>query len=74
MEAPDFWDNPERSQKMMKELSTLKEDIEIYNKLQNQKEEIELMIEMGYEENDASVILISRKCWMNLSQILKISV
>ena len=41
---------------MMKELSTLKEDIEIYNKLQNQKEEIELMIEMGYEENDASVI------------------
>ena len=26
MEAPDFWDNPERSQKMMKELSTLKED------------------------------------------------
>ena len=22
MEAPDFWDNPERSQKMMKELST----------------------------------------------------
>lgn len=56
MEAPDFWDNPERSQKMMKELSTLKEDIEIYNKLQNQKEEIELMIEMGYEENDASVI------------------
>ena len=40
MEAPDFWDNPERSQKMMKELSTLKEDIEIYNKLQNQKDGI----------------------------------
>ena len=56
MEAPDFWDNPERSQKMMKELSTLKEDIQIYQKLETQKEEIELMIEMGYEENDASVI------------------
>ena len=41
---------------MMKELSSLKGDIEIYHKLQNQKEEIELMIEMGYEEEDASVI------------------
>ena len=56
MEAPDFWDNPERSQKMMKELSTLKEDIEIYHKLQTQREEIELMIEMGYEENDPAII------------------
>lgn len=56
MEAPGFWDNAERSQKMMKELSSLKGDIEIFHKLKNQKEEIELMIEMGYEENDASVI------------------
>lgn len=56
MEAPGFWDDAERSQKMMKELSALKGDMEIYHKLLNQKEEIELMIEMGYEENDASVI------------------
>ena len=56
MEAPGFWDNAERSQKMMKELSALKSDMEIYHKLQNQKEEIELMIDMGYEENDPSVI------------------
>ena len=56
MEAPGFWDNAERSQKMMKELSALKSDMEVYHKLQNQKEEIELMIDMGYEENDPSVI------------------
>ena len=56
MEAPGFWDNAERSQKMMKELSALKSDMEIYHKLQNQKEESELMIDMGYEENDPSVI------------------
>ena len=56
MEAPGFWDNAERSQKMMKELSALKGDMETYNKLLNQKEEIELMIEMGYEENDPAVI------------------
>ena len=56
MEAPGFWDNAERSQEMMKELSALKSDMEVYHKLQNQKEEIELMIEMGNEENDPSVI------------------
>ena len=32
MEAPDFWDNPEASQKMMKELKSMKDDMEIYAK------------------------------------------
>lgn len=56
MEAPDFWDNPERSQKMMKELKSKKDDVEIYRSLESQYEDIETMIEMGYEENDASLI------------------
>lgn len=56
MEAPDFWDNTERSQEMMKELKSLKDDIEIYDHLTEQYEEIETLLEMGYEENDASVI------------------
>jgi peptide chain release factor 2 len=56
MEAPDFWDNPEKSQESMKTLKYLKDDLETYQKLKNQYEEIELLIDMGYEENDASVI------------------
>ncbi|MDY3250825.1 MAG: peptide chain release factor 2 [Candidatus Choladocola sp.] len=56
MEAPDFWDNPEKSQESMKTLKSLKDDLEIYRQLTSQYEEIELLIEMGYEENDASVI------------------
>ena len=56
MEEPDFWDVPERSQQHMKTLSDLKEDVATYKKLQDQYEEIELMIEMGYEENDPSMI------------------
>ncbi len=56
MEAPNFWDDPERSQEMMKTLKSLKDDIEGYNKLKEQYEEIELLIEMGYEENDPAVI------------------
>ena len=56
MEEPDFWDNPEKSQESMKTLKSLKDDIETYRKLEEQYEEIEMLIEMGYEENDPAVI------------------
>ena len=56
MEAPDFWDNAEQSQKKMKELKNLKDDLEVYDSLVTQKEDIETMIEMGYEENDPDMI------------------
>ncbi len=56
MEAPDFWNDPERSQNLMKELKSKKNDVETYAHLQSQFEDIETMIEMGYEENDPSLI------------------
>lgn len=56
MEEPDFWDNPERSQEMMKELKSLKDDKGIYENLESQRDDMETLIEMGYEEDDASVI------------------
>ncbi|WP_283683061.1 peptide chain release factor 2 [Parablautia sp. Marseille-Q6255] len=56
MEEPDFWDDPERSQESMKLLKSLKDDIETYQKLEEQYEEIGMLIEMGYEENDPDVI------------------
>lgn len=56
MEAPGFWDDAERSQKMMKELKYMKDDRETYNNLVGSLEDMETMIEMGYEENDPSLI------------------
>ncbi len=56
MEEPGFWDDPESASKQMKELGDLKEDRDTYNKLVSDKEDIETLIEMGYEENDASLI------------------
>ncbi len=56
MEAPDFWEDPENSQKLMKELKYLKDDVEIYAKLSGQMEDMETLIEMGYEENDPELI------------------
>ena len=56
MEAPGFWDDPERSNLKMKELKELKNVVEGCNKLSTQYEDILTLIEMGYEENDASLI------------------
>lgn len=56
MEAPDFWDDPERSQQLMKELKSKKDDVAIYHDLETMLEDIETLIEMGYEENDADLI------------------
>ena len=56
MEAPDFWDDAEVSQKKMKELKDMKDDMETYQNLVTQMEDMETMIEMGYEENDPALI------------------
>ena len=56
MEAPDFWDNPEKSQESMKNLKSMKDDIAIYAKLKDEFDEIETLIEMAAEENDVSLI------------------
>ena len=56
MEAPDFWDDAEVSQQKMKELKSMKDDMETYHNLETQLEDMETMIEMGYEENDPEII------------------
>ncbi len=56
MEAPGFWDNPERSNKQMKELKNLKDTRQRYQDLETGYEDILTLIELGYEENDASLI------------------
>ena len=56
MEAPGFWDDPERSNKRMKELKNMKDTVEGFRKLETQYDDILTLIEMGYEEEDTSLI------------------
>ena len=56
MEAGDFWNDPVVSQNKMKELKSMKDDVATYEQLATQFEDIETLIEMGYEENDESLI------------------
>lgn len=56
MEAPGFWDDPDRSNKQMKELKNLKGIVETCNGLSTQFDDILTLIQMGYEENDAELV------------------
>lgn len=55
MEAPGFWDDPDISNQKMKELKNLKDTVDTMNGLCSQYEDIETLIEMGYEEEDAEL-------------------
>lgn len=56
MEVPGFWDDPEKSAAVMQQVSALKGDIEGYEKLEQQYEDIETLIEMGNEEQDQEIV------------------
>lgn len=56
MEVPGFWDDPDKSNKQMKELKNLKDTVEICNTLSTGYEDILTLIQMGYEENDAELV------------------
>lgn len=56
MEEPDFWENPEKSQESMKELKSLQSVVEGYDQLKNRFEDVQTLIEMGYEEEDESLV------------------
>ena len=56
MEEPGFWDDAQESQKKMKELNDFKSSIEVIRNLYTQYDDIDTMIQMGYEENDESLV------------------
>jgi peptide chain release factor 2 len=56
MQAPDFWDDPEKSNQKMRESKSLKDVVDTVNGLMRQYDDILTLIEMGYEDNDPSII------------------
>lgn len=57
MEQEGFWDNVAESQKVMKELKQLKDVMQAFDEIANEYEEVQIMIEMAYEEDDSSLVL-----------------
>jgi len=56
MEDPGFWDNPDAANAKMRELKSLKDVAETYTSLATKYDDIETLIEMGYEEEDSELI------------------
>ena len=56
MQAPDFWDDPEKSNQKMRESKSLKDVVDTMNALAGQYDDILTLIEMGYEDNDPAII------------------
>ncbi len=56
MEAPNFWDDPQVSTEKTKELKSLKDDVETYDKLENQYNDIMDYIVMANEEDDPDMV------------------
>ncbi len=68
MEEADFWDRAEQAQESVKELKRLKDAIEEYAALEQSLEDIETLIEMGYEEEDASLIPEIEQEWNDFTE------
>ncbi len=56
MAAPDFWNNLERAHKVNQNIKSLQDRIKRYNDLKNQAEDLEVLIELGMEEDDPSIV------------------
>lgn len=54
--APDFWNDTNNSQTVLKQIKSLKDKIEGYNMILQEYEEIDILIDMGIEENDPDML------------------
>jgi peptide chain release factor 2 len=52
MSAPHFWDNQSEAQKIMQQATALKNKIEDYTNLQEKIEDVEVLYELGQEEEE----------------------
>ncbi|NMA95823.1 MAG: peptide chain release factor 2 [Clostridiales bacterium] len=56
MSQSNFWDDPERAQKLGQELKQHQDKIENFKRLTSEIEDVEVLIEISQEEGDASII------------------
>ena len=56
MNAPDFWNNLERSTKVNQRISALKSKLGHYDHLNSQADDIEVMMELALEGNDEDLV------------------
>jgi peptide chain release factor 2 len=56
MNAPDFWNDLERSQKVNQEVKSLKNKLETFSRTKTRLEDTEVLIELGLEMEDSEIL------------------
>lgn len=56
MAVPQFWENQEESKDITRRLSRVKKDLDRFSSLEARLEDLQVLIEMGEEENETSLI------------------
>ncbi len=55
MGRPDLWDDAERARKTQTEFTSVKDDLDLYDRLRGQVEDVETLIELAAEEGDSGL-------------------
>ena len=71
MEEPDFWEDTEGSQKVMKELKMLKDTLKTAEELNQQYEDTGVLLEMAEEEQDEILEFFTQNKMLILLDIVK---
>ena len=56
MGEPNFWDNPDEAQKVAQVVTQLKDEVGIFRSLERRAEDLEVMLELAMEEEDADIV------------------
>ena len=56
MGEPNFWDNPDEAQKVAQIVTQLKDEVGIFRSLERRSEDLEVMLELAMEEEDADIV------------------
>ena len=61
MGRPDLWDDAERARKTQTEFTSVKDDLDLYDRLSESIDDVEVLWELGKEENDEASLAEARE-------------
>lgn len=71
MASPDFWDNQNTAQKTINEANGLREIAQQMERLESAQEDLQVMLELAAEENDAEMFAEANKGSVNQQQAIE---
>jgi len=71
MAAPDFWNDPDAAQQVLKRQKSLKREIEQWERVHRQWEDLEVLVELAAEEDDETALAEAAQQWRELERAVE---